>query len=797
MIIDISHKNFQLLRFKRQQAQQRGIITTDEDSYVPARLSVDGKIYRVKMRLKGDYIDHLEGDKWSFRFKVRDGLTVWGMKHFSIQDPHRSGYIQEWIFHQLLKHEDLISLRYDFVDVTINGDHFGIFALEENFGKELIENNHRVEGPLLKFDERRLIDERLVNRGDRASQADVFFSADIISFDTARMLENQVARNNYLIARSLLDDFRSGKKSLSQVFDVDRTARMFAVLHLLSGYHAIRWKNIRFHYDPLSRTIEPIAYNLSGPGSGLPTRVRLYYQDWAQKNVGRHHVFEWIDRFFSDEEFVRRYFYELNRISQPGYLEDFFKGLDRSLKEKLSIIHIDDPEVEPPLKVYFDNRDFISETLNNKVPIKVYLKSADPSRGATTLTVANTMFVPVTLEAFHCSATSQGFGDFEPVGLKGKLAGEALEYKEIRLGGLTKKDLACLEGKLRLEDNYVLKDLRARYHVLGVGKARWARIFAYPIDLAVYVVPSREESWRRIANYERVGFLKFDKQAREIRFSGGNWRLTEDLVIPRGVRVVGKAGTRITLDQGACIISYSPLTIRASAEHPFILDTSDGTGQGLAVFHADSPSELSHLTVKDLGAVDKPGWQLNGAVTFYNSDVKIRNAQFHGGKSEDQLNIISSKFMISDSLFEKSVRDALDIDFGRGAIGKTRFTGCGNDCIDVAGSLVKMDSISIDGAGDKAVSVGEKSEVDVRRADIAGADVALASKDGSRVSASELKLTNSRVGYAVYQKKPGFSGGTINAVESRMSAVRVPYIRETGSTLVDGDTVVPEGTGTK
>lgn len=107
----------------------------------------------MKLRLKGDWTDHLGGDKWSFRIKVRGDDTLLGMKVFSIQDPETKNYVNEWLFHRALEREEIISPRYDFVDVTINGKHKGIFALEEHFEKQLIEHNQYRAGPILRMNE--------------------------------------------------------------------------------------------------------------------------------------------------------------------------------------------------------------------------------------------------------------------------------------------------------------------------------------------------------------------------------------------------------------------------------------------------------------------------------------------------------------------------------------------------------------------------------------------------------------------------------------------------------------------
>ena len=59
--------------------------------------------------------------------------------------------MNESILHKLLKYEKLPYLRYKFIPVSLNGKYLGIYALEEHFGKELIENSGFREGPILKI----------------------------------------------------------------------------------------------------------------------------------------------------------------------------------------------------------------------------------------------------------------------------------------------------------------------------------------------------------------------------------------------------------------------------------------------------------------------------------------------------------------------------------------------------------------------------------------------------------------------------------------------------------------------
>ena len=98
---------------------------------------------RVKIRLKGDGIDHLRGEKWSFRVRARGEGTLLGMKQFSLHHPRVRNWAYEWLGHRAMRREGVVSLRYKFVDLSLNGKSLGIYALEEHFEKRLIGETRR------------------------------------------------------------------------------------------------------------------------------------------------------------------------------------------------------------------------------------------------------------------------------------------------------------------------------------------------------------------------------------------------------------------------------------------------------------------------------------------------------------------------------------------------------------------------------------------------------------------------------------------------------------------------------
>ena len=152
--LNIPFDNYKKLIEKRNHALETGILVND-GKYFSASIGNDGNEIDVKIRLKGDLRDHFaKEEKLSYRVIVKNGKTILGMNKFSIQHPKSRFYLGEWLFHKVVSDEDIISLRYDFVKVILNGKDLGIYAIEEHFSNLMLENNHRRPGPILKFSER-------------------------------------------------------------------------------------------------------------------------------------------------------------------------------------------------------------------------------------------------------------------------------------------------------------------------------------------------------------------------------------------------------------------------------------------------------------------------------------------------------------------------------------------------------------------------------------------------------------------------------------------------------------------
>ncbi|MBF0280915.1 MAG: hypothetical protein HQM13_24190 [SAR324 cluster bacterium] len=288
---------------------------------------------------------------------------------------------------------------------------------------------------------------------------------------------------------------------------------------------------------------------------------------------------------------------------------------------------------------------------------------------------------------------------------------------------------------------------------------------------------------RKPSNVEKFNFLQVNHKQKTVSLLTGNWEMSDNLILPENYKFLIGKGTHLHLLNSAKIISYGPIELIGEPEWPIIIDTPDATGQGVAVIQAKAQSEVKHVIFRDLSNPSHLGWQLTGAITFYESSVKLDNVKFTNTRSEDALNIIRSKFSIKYVSFDAIPSDAIDIDFGNGKIMHSSVSGCGNDGIDLSGSRVRIEDVLVQQCKDKALSIGENSSAQIKELRIDDAFIALTSKDLSEVEGENIAIRSAEFGVAIFQKKPEFGPSHVSIRKLKTKNVKTSFLVEHHSTL--------------
>ena len=153
---------------------------------------------------------------------------------------------------------------------------------------------------------------------------------------------------------------------------------------------------------------------------------------------------------------------------------------------------------------------------------------------------------------------------------------------------------------------------------------------------------------------------------------------------------------------------------------------------------------------------------LTSLVTIKDSKIKNLNIYINGGQHEDSFNIINSSGSIDKINIKNSFQDAIDFDFSNLEVNEISVQNAGNDCIDSSAGKYLIGKINIDGCKDKGVSVGEESYLKVLDAEIKNTNLALASKDFSKLIVNNAYLENNSLCAAAYNKKQEFGPSYIS-----------------------------------
>ncbi|MCK8481789.1 phage head spike fiber domain-containing protein [Psychroserpens algicola] len=331
--ITVTEKVYEKLEKKRYRALDLGTLETSELDYVPATITFNGIEYLAEIRLKGDWTDHLEGDKWSFRVKLKGDETILGMRKFSLHSPVTRRFLNEWMYHKATKKENLIGLRYNFVEgkihiKTSNNSYInksvGVYAIEETFDKRTIESNKRKESVILKFSEDYWWNEVKKSNSialDNGLAFTAFLNSNLISnakypitvFSEDKVLADSVMKSYFDIGKNLLEDVRQNRIYLSDAFDAKKLAMDTALMNLFGAYHGSILINARYYYNPITSKLEPITFD---GYSGVKLKEFKPFLFEGKKG---------------DSLYLKELAAALHKVSQPEYLRELIKENKKEL----------------------------------------------------------------------------------------------------------------------------------------------------------------------------------------------------------------------------------------------------------------------------------------------------------------------------------------------------------------------------------------------------------------------------------------------------------------------------------
>ena len=762
--IELDTSDYLKLMKTRKRAFSAGVLQSKDSDWIKGFIIDSLHIMKAKMRLKGDWLDHLHGDKWSFRIKLKKANTWKHMKVFSFQNPLARLGVNEWLWHEFLFSQSVLATRYGFSPMTLNGRNLGIYAWEEHFAKQLIESQDKREGPILRFVENALWDTRVLNAEGKMNlkKTAVFESAPIMPFGASKIAESPVLSNQYIIAQNLMLQYKERKKPASDIFNLKALSVFYASTDVFLAKHSLIWHNQRFYYNPVLCKLEPIAYDGYSDIGLEMARNKSIYGLYDQAGT-EFPSFAMMRALFEDTAFLRLYYNDLKIMSQEHYIDSVFAAYHDKTQYYDSLIQMEFPE----------SHFFANEIKENAKRIRKDLPRLE-SQYHKLLEGQSTAAFELYQQKDFDSILPFSFAKNLVNVYKQKIAGDSCmlliesyfpeEFYLIGTGSTAKRLNQAISPAIQLSASK--NGLPVRDSVWIINDAASYLLYApkdgyeyFGKEINPWPAPSLKNSpFQDLQqNYPFPDTNIFAEiNGRKIFVKEGYTQINKPVFVPKGYEVIFTKGTHLDFIQQAMFISESPVFMHGTQEQEILIFSSDSSSNGFLVLQANKKSELQYVQFKDLNTLNYNGWTLTGAVSFYESEVSIERCNFIQNHCEDALNIIRSNFVVKNSYFSKIFADAFDSDFSKGLVESTRFSDIGNDAIDFSGSNILINNTRINRAMDKGISGGEGSTLSIKNTLITNSNIGLASKDLSELSVDSTTVDSCVYGIVLLQKKPEY-----------------------------------------
>lgn len=800
----------------------------DLQKYQKAVIQFDDKEIPTKLRLKGGRITHIKkNNRWSMRIKTRKGKTFFGMKVFSLQHPDTRGYQRESVFHELARRNGLLSLKYFFIHVSINGEKQGIMAVEEVPSKEMLEREQYKEGLLYQLDDinvRRMyhsvldssmkddpklakkLARRLPNRlykghYDRISR--IYYNALNASIkEISRKKRSKNYQRQRPIAVGLLKALREGKITPSKIFDAKKTGLYFGYLALWGDSHNASFRNARYYFNPYTFKFEPIIYDSNAYNFN---KIKLYPNNHTFRDQELNII------LLSDPIILNEYLKSVEYFSNFANSKDFENKIREIEKQPLANLR-DEFLFLPELNISSMplSLSSLQDEIKNGSFYKVKNQKVNDLNDSKPLSIPPNFLVPKVLDV-DLIETDSGFKlefhnlfplDAFVTEISIKLDGRTVDSGKYISTSLPFKVDAFYYNQFFSHNDLFLNDLPHSKNIKVKGKVilNTQNDIEYPFEInksynTLVEHPLASQTAKNIT-FENP-FITQNKNGL-FRIKKGEWTFKNRVILPQDSTLIIEAGTTLKFPNNAGLLVKGDVQMIGTKVNPIIFDSisddNNNSWSGFTVMQANKRSKLDHVIFRHGDFTKHKNWLLTGAVTFYKSDVDISNSTFEDSSAEDALNIIKSDFTLINSSIKNAVSDGLDADFSTGKISHSTFSNIGGDAVDFSGSSINLSSSNFNNVHDKAISAGEATNMMVSQVNVMNSGTGVAVKDGSTLEISDSEF--SKIEYSTlmsYKKKKNYGKSVLKAINIKYLKNNIAVIAQKGNQLfLDGHEITAQ-----
>ena len=732
--------------------------------------------------MKGDFPEHWVNKKqWSLKIEMLDGNSIMGMNEFSITRHVVRQFPVNQIIANMIREENIFTPKFKTVKLYFNGNDWGPMIVEEQPSKyysEIRKSKHTFftrfgnEDWRIYYD---LVRSSLSNfNASEISKYQGIFELDLsneakINYDYNKNLLSRIKNFQYLILQD-----PSNQDILNFI---DKKSFAISILYsLIFGEdHSFLKANVRYYINPYTSHIHIIPTDHGGV---------IDISSESKINKFLDTIPRYIIYLFRDKEF-RDYF--LNHISYLG--DDFKIKVEKNLEKNCihfgKVCHVQ--FLKQKLKI-FKNFSFINDNSEQIIKIfnnKDFKESRDPD-----ILLTNESYLNLINKFLHIRAFNNNeihFYNLLPKNVNINRLTFLTNCKLKNLKSINSKKfyLKPKEYKDCLKENYVFeKKLIISKKTSRVNK------FVFKHNLSENIKFNYVDIEYSIDNNVRSEILNLENNF----YSNNNFMVYENKpllingkknmerpILLENQNLIIKGGSEIALSKGAYIhVKNGCLIIKKNKNKKTTVYFKDYDSNGIFIENCKDTTVIENTIFKNLSYFKNSQHFLTGGINIYNSNIKIDDVSILNSSAEDAINIVKSKFEINQILIEDSLSDAIDIDFSVGSIQNVKIKNAGGDGLDFSGSNIVIDNSYVSDVKDKALSIGEKSNLNLNYLEIKNNNIGVATKDESKVFIKNALVDSNLIDFMVFSKKNIYGSAIMKIDKSNYNN----YVLEKGHSLI-------------
>jgi len=725
-------------------------------------------IYKLKLWISGVDVYDPTVVNYSYKVKLKSDKLRNGVRRFTLNTAGDQWDASTIVLTNIAKEWGLIASKLMVEQVFINRVDAGLFLISEDIGKELLEREHRT-----------------TNYGIYKSndEWDKSLNKRHVSFTDYTYLDKEqggmVPATEYGLTKlgqlfKILDN--EDLKELKSRIDLDYFAKISALEILYGNTHSTIGDNVKYLYDFSSGLIYT-SFRIEGNIKEL--RGFKSAKGFEKSAEFRHNRNKILQLLTSDVEWVRL---------RNSYLSQL-------IKRKKDILYQINHEKNKLIAKSSQTSKLLSKKINNSArsrknakknlrKIKRYLKK-----------YANTGY-PVKKSKQKVPT----FGNITEKNLRAVKRAKGSDYDtftKVYATIVKNRDIleilhvsateSYLEEIITCEKNNILKGEKL-YLPPTLATKEFQKIESFEIDgfnciESLSITKSGKEIDKRHIHINNrielldtaqsfrvfkeifVGATKTFRKDQELwKIPKGVHKVRSDIIIPKGVDLEISAGSKILLGKDISILLRGNLHAVGNEADPILIDRLGNENFGsFAVIGNIDPAEvqLKHFYLGNGSEEVLDGIYFSSQMSLHNTNSNITLSKFFKSSSDDGLNIKNSKVMMTDNAFYDNFGDQVDLDFCEGLVERNKFYMntevigqlSETDGLDVSGSKLTVKDNIFENLSDKAVSVGEQSDITLMSNALTNSNIGIAVKDGSNANILGNSLKGNKVDLTTYIKK--------------------------------------------